>query len=154
MRCADRHVGCLPISLVHMWQLVLLHTTDAVTNALSLHMYCCVMIRLLLSIAKLLHMHNVQAPPAAQRQHCRYTHYIFDCPAGIATAPANLESTSLMLAYGLDLFFARIQPNKAFDSLQDDFPYAFLVFITVMLTAAVFAFKRIDDKSNIQRRWL
>ena len=59
-----------------------------------------------------------------------------------------------MLAYGLDLFFARIQPNKAFDSLQDDFPYAFLVFITCMLTAAVFAFKRIDDKSNIQRKWL
>lgn len=76
------------------------------------------------------------------------------CYAGIATAPANLESTSLMLAYGLDLFFARIQPNKAFDSLQDDFPYAFLVFITCMLTAAVFAFKRIDDKSNIQRKWL
>ncbi|KAL3141461.1 hypothetical protein ABBQ32_005026 [Trebouxia sp. C0010 RCD-2024] len=74
--------------------------------------------------------------------------------SGIATAPANLESTSLMLAYGLDLFFARIQPNRTFDSLPDDFPYAFLVLITLVLTGAVFAFKRIDDKSNIQRRWL
>ncbi|KAA6420005.1 MAG: ER membrane complex subunit 1-like [Trebouxia sp. A1-2] len=74
--------------------------------------------------------------------------------SGIATSPANLESTSLMLAYGLDLFFARIQPNKAFDSLQDDFPYAFLVLITLMLTGAVLVFKRLDDKSNTQRKWL
>lgn len=74
--------------------------------------------------------------------------------SGIATSPANLESTSLMLAYGLDLFFARIQPNQAFDSLQDDFPYAFLVLITLILTGAVLVFKRIDDKSTTQRKWL
>ena len=59
-----------------------------------------------------------------------------------------------MLAYGLDLFFARIQPNKAFDSLRDDFPYAFLGLITLMLTGAVLVFKRLDDKSNTQRKWL
>ena len=59
-----------------------------------------------------------------------------------------------MLAYGLDLFFARIQPNQAFDSLTDDFPYAFLVLITLMLTGAVFVLKRIDNKSDVQRKWL
>ena len=86
-------------------------------------------------------------------KHAEYQH-ILGVAAGITTAPANLESTSLMLAHGLDLFFARIQPNRTFDSLPDDFPYAFLVFITLMLTGAVFEFNRIDDKSNIQRRWL
>lgn len=59
-----------------------------------------------------------------------------------------------MLAYGLDLFFARIQPNKTFDSLQDDFPYAFLVLITLMLTIAVLVFKRFDDKSTTKRKWI
>lgn len=59
-----------------------------------------------------------------------------------------------MLAYGLDLFFSRLQPNKAFDSLQDDFPYAFLVLITMMLLGACLVLRRFDDKSNIQRKWL
>lgn len=106
-----------------------------------------------LMLAEVHMAHTLQSIPASQ-DTTHKIYYRLNFLAGIATAPANLESTSLMLAYGLDLFFARIQPNKAFDSLQDDFPYAFLVFITLMLTAAVFAFKRIDDKSNIQRRWL
>lgn len=59
-----------------------------------------------------------------------------------------------MLAYGLDLFFSRLQPNKAFDSLQDDFPYAFLVLITMMLMGACLVLKRFDDKATVQRKWL
>ncbi|CAG8567158.1 11512_t:CDS:10, partial [Dentiscutata heterogama] len=39
----------------------------------------------------------------------------------IATSPALLESTSLVLAYGLDLWFTREAPSKTFDVLSEDF---------------------------------
>ena len=38
-----------------------------------------------------------------------------------------MESTALMFAYGLDLFYTRLSPSKTFDLLPDDFPYALLV---------------------------
>ena len=59
-----------------------------------------------------------------------------------------------MLAYVLDLFFSRLQPNKAFDSLQDEFTYAFLVLITMVLLGACLVFKRFDDKATVQRKWV
>ncbi len=37
-----------------------------------------------------------------------------DC-AGIATAPAAMESTSHVLAHGLDLFYTRVAPAASFD---------------------------------------
>ncbi|CAG8592009.1 5924_t:CDS:10, partial [Gigaspora rosea] len=39
----------------------------------------------------------------------------------IATSPALLESTSLVFAYGLDLWFTREAPSKTFDVLSEDF---------------------------------
>ncbi|CAG8670205.1 15987_t:CDS:10, partial [Racocetra fulgida] len=39
----------------------------------------------------------------------------------ITTSPALLESTSLVLAYGLDLWFTREAPSKTFDVLSEDF---------------------------------
>ncbi|KAK2174177.1 hypothetical protein NP493_820g01017 [Ridgeia piscesae] len=40
---------------------------------------------------------------------------------GIHTAPAGLESTCLVLCYGLDLFYTRVNPSKMFDVLKEDF---------------------------------
>ena len=42
-------------------------------------------------------------------------------------AIAVLESASLMVARGLDLFYSRLQPSKGFDMVPDDFPRALLV---------------------------
>jgi hypothetical protein len=72
---------------------------------------------------------------------------------GTATAPAKLESTALLLVHGLDLFLTRIQPSKAFDSLSDDFPYAFLVLITAALLGGCFVLKFWDDRESIKRKW-
>ena len=38
---------------------------------------------------------------------------------GIVTAPTLLESTSLVFAYGVDLFFSRVTPSKDFDLLSE-----------------------------------
>ena len=73
--------------------------------------------------------------------------------AGVATTPANLESTTLALAHGLDLFFTRIQPSKTFDLLPDDFPYAMLVLVFVTLSGGSLILKQIDERRAIQRKW-
>ena len=75
------------------------------------------------------------------------------CNAGIFTSPANLESTTLTLSYGLDLFFARVQPSKTFDLLPDDFPYAMLILVTVILATGAVVLKRMEDSSAVKRKW-
>ena len=46
---------------------------------------------------------------------------------GIVTAPAAMESTTHMLAHGLDLYYTRVAPAASFDGLAADFPFALLV---------------------------
>jgi len=46
--------------------------------------------------------------------------------AHITTAPTFLESTSLVFAHGLDLFYTRVTPSGAFDLLSEDFNRPFL----------------------------
>ncbi|XP_012563007.1 ER membrane protein complex subunit 1 [Hydra vulgaris] len=55
---------------------------------------------------------------------------------GIHTASAGLESTSLVLAYGLDLYFTRVMPSRMFDVLKEDFDY---IFISGVLSLLIFS---------------
>ncbi|GAB5368087.1 hypothetical protein AAMO2058_001288000 [Amorphochlora amoebiformis] len=54
----------------------------------------------------------------------------------VASADTFLESTTLVLAYGTDLFFARVTPSGAFDLLSSDFNRPFLT-ATVTLVAVL-----------------
>lgn len=66
----------------------------------------------------------------------------------IISAPANLESLSLTLAFGgPDVFFARIAPAKRFDSLPDDFNKILLLSLLVGLLALV-NFARVKSKKK------
>ena len=42
---------------------------------------------------------------------------------GIVTATTGLESTSVVLVYGLDMYCSRVNPSKGFDLLKDDFDF-------------------------------
>ncbi|KAL0289123.1 UNVERIFIED_CONTAM: ER membrane protein complex subunit [Sesamum calycinum] len=57
---------------------------------------------------------------------------------GIATIPAKLESTTLVFAYGVDLFFTRLAPSRTYDSLTEDFSYALLLLTIVALLVGRF----------------
>lgn len=46
---------------------------------------------------------------------------------GVVTAPAAMESTSHVLAHGLDTYYTRAAPAASFDGLAGDFPFALLV---------------------------
>ncbi|KAI6197011.1 ER membrane protein complex subunit 1 [Aphelenchoides besseyi] len=72
---------------------------------------------------------------------------------GIRTAPSGLESTSLMLAYGLDLFYTRLTPSGTFDVLKDDFDYVLISLVLLALVIASFVFKRIARYQNLKQAW-
>lgn len=72
---------------------------------------------------------------------------------GIITVPAKLESTSLVFAYGVDLFFTQIAPSKTYDSLTDDFSYALLLITIVALVVAIFVTWVLSERKELQEKW-
>ncbi|KAM7277484.1 hypothetical protein ACFE04_019350 [Oxalis oulophora] len=72
---------------------------------------------------------------------------------GIITIPARLESTSLVFAHGVDLFFTQLAPSKTYDSLTEDFSYALLLITIVALVAAIFATWILSERKDLQDKW-
>ncbi|CAN6839068.1 unnamed protein product [Brassica oleracea] len=72
---------------------------------------------------------------------------------GIVTAPAKLESTTHVFAYGVDLFYTRLAPSKTYDSLTDDFSYALLLITIVALVAAIYITWVISEKKELSEKW-
>ncbi|XP_062101167.1 uncharacterized protein LOC133807046 isoform X1 [Humulus lupulus] len=72
---------------------------------------------------------------------------------GIVTVPARLESTTLVFAYGVDLFYTRTAPSRTYDSLTDDFSYALLLITIVVLIAAIFVTWILSEKKDLQDKW-
>lgn len=72
---------------------------------------------------------------------------------GIVTVPAKLESTTLVFAYGVDLFYTRIAPSRTYDSLTEDFSYALLLITIVALVAAIFATWILSEKKDLRDKW-
>ncbi|KAJ4908527.1 ER membrane protein complex subunit 1 protein [Raphanus sativus] len=67
---------------------------------------------------------------------------------GIVTAPAKIESTTRVFAYGVDLFYTRLAPSKTYDSLTDDFSYALLLITIVALVAAIYIIWLLQRRRN------
>ncbi|KAI9207145.1 uncharacterized protein BJ171DRAFT_421102, partial [Polychytrium aggregatum] len=59
----------------------------------------------------------------------------------IQASAAVLESTSLVVAFGLDVFFTRRHPSKMFDVLSEDFNYAALILTIVALFVSIYVSK-------------
>ncbi|CAN7068570.1 unnamed protein product [Brassica rapa subsp. trilocularis] len=72
---------------------------------------------------------------------------------GIVTAPAKLESTTHVFAYGVDLFYTRLAPSKTYDSLTDDFSYALLLITIVALVAAIYITWALSEKKELSEKW-
>ncbi|KAI9451269.1 DUF1620-domain-containing protein [Lactarius psammicola] len=71
----------------------------------------------------------------------------------ILTAPALLESTSLVFAYGLDLFGTRVAPSGPFDMLSETFNKVQLVFTICGLAAAIMATRPMVRRKRLRERW-
>lgn len=71
----------------------------------------------------------------------------------IITSPALLESTSLVFAYGLDLFATRIAPSNTFDVLSEDFNKAQLVLTVSGLALAIMITKPMVRRKKLREKW-
>jgi ER membrane protein complex subunit 1 len=71
----------------------------------------------------------------------------------IVTAPALLESTSLVFAYGLDLFLTRVSPSGTFDVLNENFNKVQLVLTIVALVVAIVITKPMVQRKRLRERW-
>nr|CAG8470736.1 11817_t:CDS:10 [Entrophospora candida] len=71
----------------------------------------------------------------------------------IITSPALLESTSLVLAYGLDLWFTREAPSKTFDVLSEDFSKGTLLITILGLIIGILITKPMVKRKGINARW-
>lgn len=71
----------------------------------------------------------------------------------VVAEPAALESSSLLFAHGLDLFYSRLSPSKTFDLLPDDFPMALLVIVVVGMAAANAALSVLNRRNALNKKW-
>ncbi|XP_013142194.1 PREDICTED: ER membrane protein complex subunit 1 [Papilio polytes] len=69
------------------------------------------------------------------------------------THPAGIESTSLVLATGLDLYYTRVAPSKTFDLLKDDFDYHLISIVLVALLLASYTTKYFASRKTLRMAW-
>jgi hypothetical protein len=72
----------------------------------------------------------------------------------IYATDSKLESTSLVLACGVDLFGARHTPSGAFDLIADDFNYALLVLLLGAMAAGSIMLRRAAAAKNLSLMWI
>ncbi len=71
----------------------------------------------------------------------------------IVAVPAVLESASLLVAVGLDVFYSRLQPSRGFDMVPDDFPHALLVAMVAGMAIALVVLKAVLQKRALKLKW-
>ncbi|KAJ7065423.1 hypothetical protein C8F01DRAFT_1125582, partial [Mycena amicta] len=71
----------------------------------------------------------------------------------IITSPALLESTSLVFAYGLDLFFTRVAPSSTFDILSESFNKVQLVLTVFGLGLGIVITRPMVKRKRLRERW-
>jgi len=64
-----------------------------------------------------------------------------------------LESTSLVLTYGLDVFLTRVTPAREFDRLNEDFNYVALVGAIVFLVVSTIASSWYSSRKDLEKAW-
>jgi hypothetical protein len=72
---------------------------------------------------------------------------------GILTIPASLESTSLVFAYGHDLFYTQTAPSRTYDSITDEFNYALLLITVVALLIGIVVTYVWSEHKELTDKW-
>ncbi|GAB7359713.1 hypothetical protein MBLNU230_g6888t1 [Neophaeotheca triangularis] len=73
--------------------------------------------------------------------------------SSIVTAPAILESTSLVFAYGLDVFGTRMNPSFSFDILGKDFNKFQMLATVAALAVVTFLVAPLVKRKQVDTRW-
>ena len=91
--------------------------------------------------------------PLAPRSVVTYDQQILKLNAIYAT-DAKLESTSLVLATGVDVFGCRHTPSGAFDLIADDFNYALLLLLLLGLSVGALLLRKAAQAKNLAIQWV
>ena len=91
--------------------------------------------------------------PLAPRSVVTYDQQILKLSAIYAT-DAKLESTSLVLATGVDVFGCRHTPSGAFDLIADDFNYALLLLLLLGLSVGALLLRKAAQAKNLAIQWV
>ncbi len=82
-----------------------------------------------------------------------YTNHIEEV-SSIQSTAANLESQTLIIAYGgPDVFFTRFAPSKGFDSLPESFNKFAIIMVLVSLYAVLKTLKKMSEKKMVKLGW-
>jgi hypothetical protein len=82
-------------------------------------------------------------------------HQTVESVQSIISAPTDLESQSLILAFGgPDIFFARTSPSRGFDLLPDSFNRILLSVVVVGLLALLITVQRMVSKKVRKQAWM
>lgn len=71
----------------------------------------------------------------------------------ILTYPSELESTTLVFTYGLDLFQTRVSPSGTFDLLSEDFNRFQLLVTIAALGVAILITRPLVTVQTLKRQW-
>ncbi|KAK4961643.1 hypothetical protein LTR10_002133 [Elasticomyces elasticus] len=71
----------------------------------------------------------------------------------VFTSPALIESTSLVFAYGLDIFGTRLSPSFSFDILGKDFNKLQMLATVAALAVATFIVAPLVMRKQVDQRW-
>lgn len=91
--------------------------------------------------------------PIAPQRYITYTNQVQGLRS-IQCYPTRRESSVLVLAHGVDTFYARLMPSKSYDMLEDDFSYSLLVTTILGLLVATFVVRAMVKKDNLKRNWV
>jgi len=72
---------------------------------------------------------------------------------GLKTEAAMLESSTLLIGWGIDVFFARLAPSQTYDMVPEDFPFALLVISVVGLAVALVAVRMAVKNRATRMKW-
>jgi hypothetical protein len=71
----------------------------------------------------------------------------------VTVATTGLESTCLVLASGLDLFFTRVTPSKQFDLLAEDFDYPLISAVVMALVVGTIGLSYFAKRKSLRALW-
>jgi ER membrane protein complex subunit 1 len=71
----------------------------------------------------------------------------------ILSSPSDLESTTHVLAWGLDIYYALLRPARGFDMLQEDFSFALLTLALLGLLIGTVVMSRLVASAQVQAKW-
>jgi hypothetical protein len=71
----------------------------------------------------------------------------------IKAVPTELESTTIILCFGLDIFITKRKPSGGFDTLNDSFSYVQLLGTMIALLIGSVVVKRLADRKELVDAW-